>query len=739
MAERISFEKLEEAVLKNDPAADMEFLRGVYNFAETFHEGQFRKSGEPYIIHPLHVAITLAELGLDDKAIAAGLLHDVIEDTSCTIRGLADHFGDDVGFLVEGVTKLDKLECVSKEERQVESYRKMFVAMAEDIRVIIIKLADRLHNMRTMGFQSPEKQKQIAQETLEIFAPIADRLGIIKLKWELEDLSLRYLEPEIYYDLVDRISMKRQEREAYIEEVIHMIQSEFNKMNLEYEIEGRPKHFYSIYRKMVHKQKDLNEIYDLIAIRILVNTVQDCYVALGMVHSLWKPVPGRFKDYIAMPKPNLYQSLHTTVVGPRAERFEIQIRTFEMHKIAEYGVAAHWLYKQSGGSDQLNDTNQMNWIKQLQELQDDSLDSKDFLENIKVELFADSVFVFSPRGEVYELPIGATPIDFAYRVHTEIGNQCVGAKANNRIVPFDYQLQTGDTIEILRSKNSRGPGRNWLAIAKTTQAKNKIRQWLKKNKREENTERGQELYEKAVKTLNLNDNIFNTQANISKVTNKLGYKSVEDLFCGIGIGGISSTQVINKMKEEFKAELKSQKEASEQDALNAQLHSRSNKTRSQDKQNMGGITVKGLDDIGVRFANCCKPVPGDPIIGYITRGHGITVHHIDCPNITNMTEADSDRLIDVKWEGYENSLYQVQLYVEALDRPKITAEVMTLINDSHVHISSITSKSKDQISQMQLTVEVMDLHELNLVMDKINGIPDVFEVRRNFSFAGSHA
>lgn len=729
MDDIITYENLEKTVLENNPEADIDLLRTVYQFAETFHEGQYRKSGEPYIIHPLHVSKILAEIGMDDKAIAAGLLHDVIEDTVCTVGGLADHFGEEVAFLVEGVTKLDKLECVSREERQLESYRKMFLAMAEDVRVIIIKLADRLHNMRTMAFQSPESQKRIAKETLEIYAPIADRLGIIKVKWELEDLCLRYLEPDIYYDLVDRISMKRQERVAYIDEVIEIISQELDRMGMSYEIGGRPKHFYSIYRKMVQKQKDLNEIYDLIAIRILVDTVQDCYVALGTVHSLWKPVPGRFKDYIAMPKPNLYQSLHTTVIGPRGERFEIQIRTHEMHQIAEYGVAAHWLYKQTGGSEEKNEgQGTMSWIQQLQELQNDSHDNQEFLDNIKMEIFTDSVFVFSPMGEVFEMPKGSTPIDFAYRVHTEIGNQCVGAKVNNRIVPLDYELQTGDTVEILKSKNAKGPGRNWIHIAKTSQAKNKIRSWLKKNKREENIDRGQELYEKAVRSLALHKDVFLSPDKLDQIAPKIGFKSREDLYAGIGIGSVSSTQVINRMREEYK-HLLSPEETTKTGEGEAKAKPKPHIVRKTPE----GISVKGMDDLGVRIADCCKPVPGDDILGYITRGHGITVHHVDCPNIANLKEEDPERFIDVAWEGYEDSLFEVQLYVEALDRPKITAEVISLINDSHVHLTDISSKSKDQMSQMRLMMEVQDLHELKVVMEKINAISDVFEVRRNFT------
>ena len=706
-------------------------IEEAYEFAREMHEGQYRKSGEPYIIHPVNVAIVLADLGMDDNAIAAGLLHDVVEDTDCSSLDLERKFNKEVAFLVEGVTKLDKIQCHSKEERQLESYRKMFVAMAQDIRVIIIKLADRLHNMRTMSFQSPEKQKRIAQETLEIYSPLADRLGIIKLKWELEDLSLRYLEPEIYYDLVERISMKRQERLEYIDEVIRDLKREMDAVHLEYEIGGRPKHFYSIYRKMVNKHKDLDEIYDLIAIRVLVNSVQDCYIVLGLVHSLWKPVPGRIKDYIAMPKPNLYQSLHTTVIGPRGERFEIQIRTFEMHQIAEYGVAAHWLYKQNGGSMQTKDANQLDWLQKLKELQQDAVDSKEFLDNIKLELFSDSVFVFSPASEVYEFPIGSGPLDFAYRVHTEIGNQCVGAKVNGKIVPFDYELQTGDTVEILRSKNSRGPNSNWLKLVKTPQAKNKIRAWLKKNKREENLKAGKDALEHYVKAHHSGaESIFLNVDNINRICNKLGYKTSDDLYVGIGVGGVSTMQVINRMRDEFKsalAELETQDTAKEVDA---QLNAKSNR-RGSGKKNIGGISIQGMGDVDVKFANCCKPVPGDPIVGYITRGSGITVHHRECKNIQGLSDKDRARLIDVNWEGYENSVYEVQIFVEALDRPKITPDVMALINDSHVHIVSITSRVKEHMALMEITAEVSDLQELNVVMEKINAIPDVFTVRRD--------
>ena len=731
MSHQVDYDDLIKVVLENNPQSNTVMIEEAYEFAREMHDGQFRKSGEPYIIHPVNVAIILADLGMDDNAIAAGLLHDVVEDTDCSALDLERKFNKEVAFLVEGVTKLDKIQCHSKEERQLESYRKMFIAMAQDIRVIIIKLADRLHNMRTMSFQSPEKQKRIAQETLEIYSPLADRLGIIKLKWELEDLSLRYLEPEIYYDLVERISMKRQERLEYIDEVICDLRLEMDAVHLEYEIAGRPKHFYSIYRKMVNKHKDLDEIYDLIAIRVLVNTVQDCYIVLGLVHSLWKPVPGRIKDYIAMPKPNLYQSLHTTVIGPRGERFEIQIRTFEMHQIAEYGVAAHWLYKQNGGSEKTNDANQLDWLQKLKELQADAVDSQEFLDNIKFELFSDTVFVFSPASEVYELPTGSTPLDFAYRVHTEIGNQCVGAKVNGKIVPFDYELQTGDTVEILRSKNSRGPNSNWIKLVKTPQAKNKIRAWLKKNKREENMHNGKEALERYVKAHHAGaESIFLNVDNINRISNKLGYKTADDLYVGIGVGGVSTVQVVNRMREEFKKQLAELHAEDDDKSLENELNAKSNR-RPAGKKNIGGISIQGMGDIDVKFANCCKPVPGDPIIGYITRGSGITVHHRECKNIQSLSDRDRGRLIEVNWEGFENSVYEVKINVEALDRPKITPDVMALINDSQVHIASITSRVKEHMVIMEITCEVSDLTELNVVMDKINAIPDVFTVRRD--------
>ncbi len=725
----MKFKDLLDITYENNPKADLETLEEVYRFAEDLHKGQVRKSGEPYIIHPLYVAVTLAELGLDENAIAAGLLHDVAEDTDCKMNCVRNNFGDEIAFLVDGVTKLGKLECNSKEERQLESYRKMFLAMAEDVRVIMIKLADRLHNMRTLKHQAPEKQKEIARETLEIYAPIANRLGISKLKWELEDLSLRYLEPDKYYDLVARISMKRIEREEYINHVIDILQKELTKAELTVEIAGRPKHFYSIYNKMIKQNKDLNELYDLIAVRILVDTVKDCYAVLGIVHTLWKPIPGRFKDYIAMPKPNMYQSLHTTVIGPGGEPFEIQIRTYEMHKTAEYGIAAHWVYKESGGSDMKKSSSQLSWLEQLKEMQQEAKDNKEFMESIKIDLFSDSVFVFSPGGDVFELPVGSTPIDFAYRVHTQVGNRCIGSKVNNKIVSLDYQLKTGDIVEILTSKVANGPGQDWINIAKTSQAKNRIRQWFKRDKREENLMKGQEILEKEIKKQNLEMAFYTNRSHIQQISRKVGYNNWEDTIAAIGDNSLTAMQVINRIKDEFQRDEPAKN-------INELLNGKSNKdarkvTKPLKKnKNNSGVSIAGMDDIEVTIAQCCKPLPGDPITGYITRGRGIKIHHSQCPNLKNY---ESDRLVEAQWQLDTDQIFSVQLLVVALDRPKITPEVMALINDAKVHITAITSRVKNDQTFMDMDIEVNDLNQLNIMLDKIKSIQDVLEVKRTIS------
>jgi len=728
----LRFKDLIDVVYENNPNADLEMLEEVYRFAEDLHKDQKRKSGEPYIMHPLSVALILAELGLDERAIAAGLLHDIAEDTNCKVSGLIDHFGEEISFLVNGVTKLSKLECNSKEERQLESYRKMFIAMAEDIRVIIIKLADRLHNMRTMRFQAPQKQKEIARETLEIYSPIANRLGISRLQWELEDLCLRYMEPDIYYDLVSQISMKRKEREEYINEVIGILTDELGKADIEMEIAGRPKHFYSIYKKMVKQHKDLNELYDLIAVRILVKDIKDCYAALGVVHTLWKPIPGRFKDYIAMPKANMYQSLHTTVIGPKGERFEIQIRTYEMHMTAEYGIAAHWLYKETGGSNVSKESHQLDWLKQLKEMQLETSDNKEFVESVKIDLFSDTVFVFSPMGDVYELPQGATPIDFAYKVHTNVGNRCIGAKVNKRIVPLDYTLQNGEIVEILTSKQMNGPGQNWLSMAKTSMAKNKIKQWYRKDRREETINKGKDNLEREIKKMGLESAIYAKADNITLIAPKLSYHNKEEIYMAIGTQALSAAQVISKIKEELHLDKQAQPENLE-DLLNSKSNREARAKNKKQSKNTSGVVVNGIDNVSIKFAHCCKPVPGDEIVGYITRGHGVTIHRKDCGNLRSLPVEEQGRITAAQWEDNEDNVFQVELHIFALDRPKITADIMELVNDSKVHISAISGVSKGINSIIDMSIDVANVEQMNLMIDKIRSIKDVLEVKRNVS------
>ena len=729
------FKDLVDAVYKNNPNADIEYLEEVYRFAEDLHKDQYRKSGEAYIIHPLSVAILLAELGMDETAVAAGLLHDVVEDTSCKRSGIADHFGEDVAFIVNGVTKLSKLECNSKEERQLESYRKMFLSMAEDVRVVMIKLADRLHNMRTLRFQKEEKQRAIAQETLEIYAPIANRLGISKVKWELEDLCLRYLEPEAFYDLVERISMKRDEREEYIQNIIGQMTKELDKVEIKAEISGRPKHFFSIYNKMKKQNKDLDELYDLIAVRLLVDSVKDCYAALGIVHTLWRPIPMRFKDYIAMPKPNMYQSLHTTVIGPNGDPFEIQIRTYEMHHTAEYGIAAHWIYKESGGSEISKDNSQLSWLEQIKEMQNEASDSKDFLSSLKIDLFSDTVFVFSPKGEVYELPQGSGPLDFAYKVHSGVGNSCMGAKVNKKIVPLDYQLKNGDIVEILTSKQAK-PSLDWVNLCKTSQARNKIRQWFKKEGRDENMQRGKDSLEAELKKKDIEPSaVLHKQDTLIELANRMGYSSWDDVCVGIGNGSLTALQVANKLYDEYQ---KYHKVKPQEETVESLLASKANKEvrrKQQDstKKGTGGIIVEGFEGIPTRFASCCKPLPGDPVVGYITRGRGVTIHHLDCPNIKGGMVKEADRYVHAYWDMEDSGIYQVEVFVIAIDRPKITPEVMSLINDSKVHITAISSRVKEGKTYMNISIEVRNLDQVILMIDKIKSISDVLEVKRTIA------
>jgi guanosine-3',5'-bis(diphosphate) 3'-pyrophosphohydrolase len=720
----MSLAQLTETLNRINPKANLELIKKAHDFAVKAHEGQLRISGEPYITHPLAVSIILANLGLDDNTIVASLLHDVVEDTKIDLKDIKANFGEEIALLVDGVTKLSRIEYYSKEERQVENYRKMFLAMAKDVRVILIKLADRLHNMRTLKFQSFWKQREIAQETLEIFAPLASRLGIFKFKWELEDLSFRYLEPEKYYDLVEKISMKRKEREEYINEVIQTLGKELDKSKIKADISGRPKHFYSIYNKMEKKGRDLNEIYDLIAVRIIVDTVRDCYGTLGIIHTLWKPIPGRFKDYIAMPKPNMYQSLHTTVIGPRGEPFEIQIRTWDMHQTAEYGIAAHWLYKESSKQkDRLDET--FTWLKQIREWQNELQDSKEFVETLKIDLFSDVVFVFSPKGDVFELPAGSTPIDFAYRVHTEIGHRCIGSKVNNRIVPIDYQLKTGDIVEILTSKQANGPSRDWLKIVKSSQAKNRIRQWFRREKREENLHKGRELLERELKKHHLEIAYYTKQERLNVVAKKIGFSSAEDLLVGIGDGTISPLHVQFKLREEYD---KSYKADIEEDLLSQTKDLRKTEKSSKSSQ---GVRVKGVDNIMVRFSRCCNPLPGDKIIGYITRGRGISIHREDCPNVKIYLMDEQERLVEAAWDETAKTSFQVEIMVMAFDRDKLTTDVINIVNDAKVHINAINARAKKNSSAIiELKIEIHNLDQLNALMEKIRRVKDVIEVKR---------
>ncbi|HHP51184.1 MAG TPA: bifunctional (p)ppGpp synthetase/guanosine-3',5'-bis(diphosphate) 3'-pyrophosphohydrolase [Moorella mulderi] len=693
---------------------DISLLDRAYQFALKAHQGQKRKSGEDYIVHPLNVAFILAELQLDMVTLAAALLHDVVEDTGVTLEDIKEEFGEEIALLVDGVTKLGRLECRTKEEQQAETLRKMFLAMAQDIRVILIKLADRLHNMRTLKYHPLEKQKEIAKETIEIYAPLAHRLGIFHLKWQLEDLALRYLEPESYYELVQHIKMKRQEREAYIQQVIDIIKEKLEESGIKADIQGRPKHFYSIYNKMKKQGRSLNEIYDLIAIRIIVDSVKDCYAVLGLVHTLWKPIPGRFKDYIAMPKPNMYQSLHTTVIGPNGDPFEIQIRTWEMHRTAEYGIAAHWLYKEGTSPSDPEFEKKLTWLRQLLDWQRELRDPKEFMETLKIDLFSDRVYVFTPKGDVVELPAGSVPIDFAYRIHTEIGHTCTGAKVNGRLVPLDYKLQTGDIVEILTTKGSH-PSRDWLKIVKTSHARNRIRQWFRKEEREQNLALGKALLERECQKQGWDPEKVLKPALLQEVAKKLNLTGgVEELYIALGEGLITSHQVLTRLKGE--------EVLPETPIIPA---------KPKKKKPTAGILVKGVEDLEVRLAHCCNPLPGDPIVGYITRGRGISVHRADCPNVKHLEAQEKERLIEVAWNGEGESTYQVHIEALALDRPRLAMDIIAAVADTKTIINAVHARAtKNFQAVIDLKIEINSLQHLNHIMERIKKVKDVLEVKR---------
>ena len=723
-----------DKIKKYAPNADVTPVIKAYELAKSAHAGVFRKSGEPYIIHPIAVANILADLELDMEVIAAGLLHDVVEDTPYTYEDIKELFGKDIADLVDGVTKLGKIKYQTKEESQAENLRKMFLAMAKDIRVILIKLADRLHNMRTLKYMPEEKAKYKAKETLEIYGGIAHRIGISKIKWELEDLALKYIDPEGYRELAEKITMKRSQRQEYIDKIVRLLQDKFKEVDIDCEVSGRPKHFYSIYKKMKKKHKTFEEIYDLTAVRIIVNTVKDCYAVLGMVHTMWIPMPGRFKDYIAMPKPNLYQSLHTTVIGPDGEPVEIQIRTHEMHEIAENGIAAHWKYKEGiTGSHDAKMEQKLKWLRQMMEWEKDVQDPHEFLDALKDDVFNSQVYVFTPKGDVIELPAGSTPIDFAYRVHTNVGNKCTGAKINGKIVPINYKLQNGEIVEVITSANSPGPSRDWLSIVQTPTARNRIRQWFKKERREENVERGTDILEKEFKRYNIPYKNASIQKFLTQVAKKFNQPSLEDLIATIGYGGIATSQVMPKVRDFYNKEVNRQEKEKrmqeKEDKIKQNFDEQEYAKKRKKKDN--GITVKGLDNILVRFAKCCNPLPGDDIIGYITKGRGVAIHRKDCPNIKLDDEFLKNRLVEVEWNNPEKSKFEGEVKIIAIDRVGLLNDVIHIVSMEKLRISGINCRVlKDNTANISLLVEVNDISELKQLMKKIKSIPGVDEVSR---------
>ncbi|MBX6377498.1 MAG: bifunctional (p)ppGpp synthetase/guanosine-3',5'-bis(diphosphate) 3'-pyrophosphohydrolase [Clostridia bacterium] len=712
------------------PEADLSLVERAYAFAEKAHAGQFRLSGDPYIQHPLAVASILADLELDTITVAAALLHDVVEDTGVTLEEVERSFGAEVALLVDGVTKLGQLRYRTRVEEQAENLRKMLLAMARDIRVVLIKLADRLHNMRTLSALPEEKQRVIAQETLELFAPLAHRLGIFRFKWELEDLALRYLDPQAYRDLARRIPQKRREREAFAQVIIETLKVKLEEVGIRADIQGRAKHFYSIHQKMARHGRGLDDIYDLVAVRIIVDTVKDCYAALGVVHTLWKPLPGRFKDYIAMPKPNMYQSLHTTVVGPRGEPFEIQIRTWEMHRTAEYGIAAHWRYKEGGKGDADFDR-KLAWLRELLEWQKDLRDAREFMESLKIDLFADEVFVFTPKGDVIDLPAGSTPIDFAYRIHTEVGHRCVGARVNGRITPLDTLLKNGDIVEILTNKQSPGPSADWLKIARTSNAKNKIRQWFRREHREENLAQGRELLARELRRLGLDLEVLNREGLAEELCRRLNHQNVEELLVSIGFGALTAAQVAGRVRDLWRRQEGAEGEPAGP-AAPAPVPARPGPHRKRT-----GVRVKGADNVLVRFSRCCGPVPGDPIIGYVTRGKGIAIHRQDCANVAQRV-GEEGRLVEVTWEETDPSeLYPVEVEVTAVDRPGLLSDVTRVVADARTNIlAAKTWTKKNELATIHLVLEVRDLEHLNALQQKLSRVRDVYGVGRIVHAAG---
>ena len=732
------YKELIASVRKYHPSDDISMIEKAYHVADEAHKGQVRKSGEAYIIHPLCVAIILAELELDKETIVAGLLHDVVEDTVMTVEEITEEFGAEVALLVDGVTKLGQLAYdADKVEVQAENLRKMFLAMAKDIRVILIKLADRLHNMRTLKYMMPEKQKEKARETMDIYAPIAQRLGISKIKIELDDLSLKYLEPEAYYDLVEKVALRKSVRDDYVQQLVGEVKKSIEAAGIKADIEGRAKHFFSIYKKMKNQGKTIDQIYDLFAIRIIVESVKDCYAALGVIHEMYKPIPGRFKDYIAMPKPNMYQSLHTTLIGPTGQPFEIQIRTYEMHRTAEYGIAAHWKYKEAsdGKNVQNQEEEKLSWLRQILEWQRDMSDNREFMSLLKsdLDLFSDTVFCFTPTGDVKNLPNGSTPVDFAYSIHSAVGNKMIGAKVNGKLVPIDYVIQNGDRIEILTSQNSKGPSRDWLNIVKSTQAKNKINQWFRSELKEENIVKGKELIAQYCKTKNINLSDINKPEYQSKILHKYGFHDWNACLATLGHGGLKEGQIVNRMLEEYHKDHPIQ--MTDADVLEAVAENKEKAAATPVVRSKSGIIVKGLYDVAVHFSKCCSPVPGDEIVGFVTRGRGVSIHRTDCINIINLSDMERARLIDAEWqqdtEGEGKGLYIAEIKIFCHDRKGLLVDITKIFTEREISISGINSKtSKQGIATISVSFSVKGKEELERLVEKVRQIESVIDIER---------
>ena len=731
-------EEFLQTILTYNDKYDVDLIGHAYDVAAEMHKGQIRKSGEPYLIHPVAVAEILAKLGMDEESIAAGLLHDVVEDTDYSEERIKSEFGEDVALMVDGVTKLKNLRFESKEEKQAENLRKMFLAMSKDIRVVIIKLSDRLHNLRTINYMTHDKIVEKCRETIDIYAPLAARLGIYTMKMEMEDISFKYLEPEAYFDLAEQISQKRTEREATINTVIEQIQERLAGLDIDYEIYGRSKHFYSIYKKMKYQNKTLDEIFDLNAVRILVDSVRDCYAILGFVHTMWTPIPGRFKDYIAMPKPNRYQSLHTTVVGTTGKPFEIQIRTYEMHRVAEYGIAAHWKYKEGVSSDKMDsDDEKLSWLRQALELQKASNDSEEFVESLKMDLFSRQVFVFTPQGDVIELPAGATPLDFAFKIHTDVGCKCVGAKINGKMVTIDHQLENGDIIEIVTNPNAVGPSIDWLKIAKSSTARTKIRQWLKKENKTDSVDKGKDLFDKYIRKKGSDPRELLKNSNVNRLVKELEYKNSDELYTQLANGGNLQTKVYNLLMS-YEKEKREEEEAEQEKTLLQNLREMSERVEKRlqnvkKHEDNSGVVVEGVDNLMIRIAHCCSPVPGDEIIGYITKGRGITVHRKDCDNIRSIPEDERARCIDVEWDQNlnENNTYITDISIIAKDQKRMISNISKVCDDIDVRIDGLQAKAdKEDRIRIELILGIRDKSQVEKICRSLKSIPGIIDAYR---------